>query len=365
VRAIGREASSDGVEVLSEDEVVQPRVRIGYGTAFDVVIAAAAVADPIWRDTFAAGPETHVHVQVVAGDDFVRRVAAFGRYGWINLIGLMGSGEGPWDLGRLIAAVRSREPEDLHLIMLGGERRQLLDVVDEQTLRRALRGERRARTRLAAALTSDDLVIEVTPWLLETTSPAVQLAVVEILQTWQEQLLPPESEASLASALREHAAAAERIRATSPGRGYLEAVVGGLHYDPAGLDRVTSISTIQVAPIIIVVDGPTETVIVHPPPADRQRGLDGTQRLLELGRALGDKSRMELLTMLQGGERTAVELARQMRAPRTTLLHHLAILRAAGLVHVTVTPGGATLYRLRPEGFTELSSAARGFLQAP
>jgi DNA-binding transcriptional ArsR family regulator len=51
-----------------------------------------------------------------------------------------------------------------------------------------------------------------------------------------------------------------------------------------------------------------------------------------------------------------------MQAPRTTLLHHLAILRAAGLVHVTVTPGGATVYRLRPEGFAELSEAAGGFV---
>ncbi len=113
-----------------------------------------------------------------------------------------------------------------------------------------------------------------------------------------------------------------------------------------------------------MVDGRAQTVIVHPPAADARREPDPRQRLLELSRALGDKTRMELVTLLQDGEMTAVELARAMRAPRTTLLHHLAILRAAGLVHVTVTPGGATVYRLRRDGFTELSAAARGFIAA-
>jgi DNA-binding transcriptional ArsR family regulator len=341
---------------------VQPRVQIAHGTAFDVLISAAAVADPTWRDTFTAGPDTHARVLSTAGDDFVRRVAAFGRFGWINLVTLMASEPGPWDLDRLIAAVRASDPEDLHLVTLGGDRRQLLDAVDEPTLRRAVRGDLGAKEQLTAALTSEDLVIEATPWLLGATSLDVQLAVLDLLQTWQDLLLPAEADAALASTLREHAAAAEAARATSSGRSYLEAAAGGLHYDPAGLDRVVSVSTTQVAPIVIVVDGREQTVIVHPPAAGSQGRPDGRQRLLDLSRALGDRTRMELLTMLQAGEQTAVELARGMQAPRTTLLHHLAILRAAGLVHVTVTPGGATIYRLRADGFAELAEAAASFI---
>ncbi len=81
---------------------MEPRVQIAHGTAFDVVIAAAAVADPTWRDTFAAGPSTYAQVLSATSEDFVRRVARFGRFGWINLVGLMASEPDPWDLGRLM-----------------------------------------------------------------------------------------------------------------------------------------------------------------------------------------------------------------------------------------------------------------------
>jgi DNA-binding transcriptional ArsR family regulator len=341
---------------------VQPRLRIAYGTAFDVAIAAAAVADQTWRGAFDAGPATHARALSVAGDDFVQRVAALGRFGWINLAEMMAAEPDPWDLGRLIATVRAQDPEDVHLVALGGHRRQLLDVVDEPTLRRGVRGNPDAKDRLVAALSSDDLVIEATPWLLGATSTEVQRAVVEVLHTWQELLLPAEAELDLASTLRDHADASRAVLATTSGRAYLDAAAGGLHYEPAGLDRVVSVSTTQVAPIVIVVDGRAQTLIVHPPLADALRQPDSRQRLLELARAVGDKTRMNLMTLLLSGEKTANELARGMHAPRTTLLHHLAILRAAGLIHVTVTPGGATVYRLQPNVFAELAEVSAEFV---
>jgi len=48
-------------------------------------------------------------------------------------------------------------------------------------------------------------------------------------------------------------------------------------------------------------------------------------------------------------------------APRTTLLHHLALLRGSGLVDLSVTAGEANVYRLRLEGFDQLAQAAKAF----
>ena len=340
---------------------MEPRVRIAHGTAFDVVLAAAAVADPVWRDTFEAGQRSFAQVVSSAGDDLVRRAARFGRFGWINLIGLMGFDPEPWDLSRLIGAVETATAEDLHLSVIGGNRRQLLELIDEPTLRSALRGPGTARDTLAAAGDSQRLVIESAPWLLDTPSEKVQETLLAVLRDWRDLVLPAAAERELASTLREQASAARAVLADTSGRGFLETAIGGLHYDPAGLDLVVSVSTPQVAPIVVVVDGSRYTTIVHPP-VGPSRGDDHDARLLELGRAVGDRTRMQLLSLLRGGERTAVELANGMRSPRTTLLHHLAILRAAGLIDVNVTRGGATIYRLRPEAFAELSGAAQAFV---
>jgi DNA-binding transcriptional ArsR family regulator len=341
---------------------VEPRVEIAQGTAYDLLMSAAAVADPRWRATFDVGSVTYERVRSAVGDDVVRRIAAYGRFGWINLVGLRPAGPAPWSLSGLAEEVRRTEPQRLHLVMLGGERRQLVEAVGGAVLKRAIAGEPAARTVLRAALGSDALVVDATAELVDASSGHVHADVVDLVETWRRAVLPATAEAALATTLRRQADAAERLLAASPGRGYLDVVIGGLTYQPAGLDRVVSVSSPQVSPVVVVVDGLRETVIVHPPLDEATAEPGDADRLLQLGRAVGDRTRLQILSRLRDGPLKAVELAEAMGAPRTTLLHHLAILRAAGFVHVTVTPGDATVYRLRPRGFTELSLAAGSFI---
>ena len=62
------------------------------------------------------------------------------------------------------------------------------------------------------------------------------------------------------------------------------------------------------------------------------------------------------------GPRTLVDLCATLDRPRTTLLHHLALLRAAGFVTLTVSAGEPNVYRIDPSGFDRLARAARGFV---
>ncbi len=338
------------------------RVEVAEGTAFEVLVAAAAVADADWRDAFTTGAARYAEALAMAGPEFVRRVAGFGRFGWLNLVGLLTRHPQPWDLGALISAVRESDPVALHLIAVGGDRQQLVAVVDEQTILAAVAGDQAARRELTAALASDDLVIDGTPWLVTGESAELQRAYVEVLETWRELLLATSDEKALADDLHRMADSARMRLATAHGQDYLRETIGGVHYSPAGLDRVLAVASPEVTPVIVVVDGRDETVILHPPREERQSAGQSSQRLLALSRAVGDKTRMRLVTELRDGERGAIELAQALGAPRTTLLHHLAILRAAGLIHVAVTPGDATIYRLRPEGFAELSRSAAEFI---
>lgn len=341
---------------------MSPRVEVAEGTAFEVLLAAAAIADPDWRQVFTTGPTVYADALAAGGPDFVRWVADLGRFGWINLIGLLTRVPLPWELDRLITAVRETSPADLHYLTVGGDRRQLVQAIDEARIRQALAGPPSARGELATVLAADDHVLDGTTWLLDASSNDVHGRVVDLLQGWQRLLLPEADEVTLGELLHRHAATARSRLAETTGRGYLDDTIGGLHYAPAGLDRVLVIVSPSVAPVVVVVDGRSETVILHPPNAHGSPVADGPARLLELSRAIGDRTRMRLLTRLRTGETTAVDLALALGAPRTTLLHHLAILRAAGLIHVTVTPGNATVYRLRPEGFDELAAAAADFI---
>lgn len=72
------------------------------------------------------------------------------------------------------------------------------------------------------------------------------------------------------------------------------------------------------------------------------------QRLVRLHRALGDESRLRILRMLRDRDLYLTEIAQALELSKPTAKHHLAQLRAAGLITMT-EEGGYTYYSLRRE----------------
>ena len=138
-------------------------------------------------------------------------------------------------------------------------------------------------------------------------------------------------------------------------------VAPGIHYGPGVLDDVVLVTSVRVAPIIVEHPEGDRTVIVHPPLGE-DGATDAGARLRDIGRAPGDATRLKVLQQLKGRERSLPELCEALDSPRTTLLHHLALLRGAGLIDLVVTAGEANVYSLRSEGFEDLGRAAKGFL---
>jgi DNA-binding transcriptional ArsR family regulator len=76
------------------------------------------------------------------------------------------------------------------------------------------------------------------------------------------------------------------------------------------------------------------------------------QPMVRLYRALGDSTRMHILRLLSERDWYLTELAQQLELSKPTMKHHLALLRAAGLVTVT-EEGSLTYYSLRRERVRE------------
>src|SRR5512146_1265328 len=62
------------------------------------------------------------------------------------------------------------------------------------------------------------------------------------------------------------------------------------------------------------------------------KGLDMSDTLLEFFKAMADESRLSIVGLLAGRERSVQELARALDLKEPTISHHLAILKAQGLV---------------------------------
>jgi DNA-binding transcriptional ArsR family regulator len=82
---------------------------------------------------------------------------------------------------------------------------------------------------------------------------------------------------------------------------------------------------------------------------------------VRLSKALGDEKRLRILRALADGEKTLMELADTFGVAKTTMHHHMIILRSAGLVTVGV---GSKRYRLRHETVPDVGALLSGYLGA-
>jgi DNA-binding transcriptional ArsR family regulator len=336
------------------------RTDVVSGAGFELLVRAAGVADPDWRHLL-GGSLASVVAERLDGDLEVR-LARVGRLGWLNLLPLLAGASTGHGADDLLAVVARTAPGRLHRVLLGGERRHVLDVVPATVVDRAAAGDGAARRELAAAYAGNRLVVSATDHVLDSPSARLHQEVVETLRLWAAHhgdLAAPGAETVLG--------AARRLRESGP-RSYLEQSIPGLTYGLREDDHVvvvlSSALSSALASVAVVVDGTRSTVIAHSPapvePLERPEA--DASHLLDLARAVGDRTRMRILAVLREQDRTAVRLSEELGAPRTSLLHHLAILRSAGLVQLDVAPGAPTVYRLRPEGLRQLSGLAARFV---
>jgi DNA-binding transcriptional ArsR family regulator len=85
------------------------------------------------------------------------------------------------------------------------------------------------------------------------------------------------------------------------------------------------------------------------------------QGVLRLHRALGDESRLRILRLLKDRDWYLTEIAERLELSKPTIKHHLAQLRAAGLVTLT-EEGGLSYYSLRRERLDDASSELKRYL---
>ncbi len=285
-------------------------VSFTSGEGYELVVAAVAVADERWRSVLTSGESTYLAARA-AGRELVRDAGRVGRLGWINLLPLLPGTDG--SRAALLGAVSDLDPDDLHQVVLGARR------------------------------TEPPRSSELTAWSRRTEPREVRDTCLRVLGD-----LP--DPAAVAHAVDDLSGRPEEV---------LERVAPGVRYDAVAGDLVLA-ATVAVHPVIVVVDQPGTTVVAHPPLADGEPD-DAAARLRLLARAAGDQTRMRVLQELRRGERTLPELCEAMAAPRTTLLHHLALLRGAGLIDVLVAEPHPNTYRLRESGFDDLARAARAF----
>jgi len=215
---------------------------------------------------------------------------------------------------------------------------------------RVLDGERELRNE-AVALWPEEYRVAIGR-LLDDPDGELR-ALRRVLRAWRERFEPIEPRVARMEERDVAARRADLERLTLAD--FVEQATGGIRWVPEpGTRRLLLCPSYFTRPYNYVFGGREWHMFAYPL---AESALDGDRGAvpaasIRLFKALGDESRLRILRLLASGDLYLTEIAERMGLTKPTVSHHLAQLRAAGLV--TITDAGAlTYYTLRRDRIAE------------
>ncbi|WP_106767740.1 ArsR/SmtB family transcription factor [Paenibacillus faecalis] len=145
--------------------------------------------------------------------------------------------------------------------------------------------------------------------------------------------------------------------------GLIEYATGGVVLDDIPVDSILLFPGVHFRPINTYCFYDNVLLIQYPVDIPEENEDDPPIVLLRMTEALADPERLKLLRYLATEPKTVNDMAASLRQPYDKLMHHLIILRAAGLLRSHVNAGDhMERFSLRPDGASELQMFFESYL---
>jgi DNA-binding transcriptional ArsR family regulator len=313
-----------------------PPVRVLTGLAFELVAELAAFTSGPARTALDAGKPWVREVRRRAGPELITQVERYDLniYGQLATVAL--EAPEPRDVASLIRKLQRLEPDVLHRRLLGADSQMNRAMVGPDAFERALAGHAEARAELRSEMAGGGAAGDAFLRVLDSTPSAIKQEVLGIVGDWADRVLPGLAAAAWAAIDRD-ARAKEAQLATRTPQAVIEMATHGVSYEPpTWIREAVLVPTVALRPFVVPVEL-REIVLFLYPVADDALGADAAappRRLVKVAAALGDELRLRILHALGNDELSASEIAERLAVDRTTIHHHLGILRSAGLLTI-------------------------------
>jgi DNA-binding transcriptional ArsR family regulator len=316
-------------------------VTVEARPAYELLMTLMAVADPAERAGYEIGPEWFARVEEAAGPALmaaIDRLSAGCAWPFGNVLGLAIDTPEPRDGEALLRHLDSLNDRDIHLALLGYTLRPFRRATQPEVIAAAADGDRDARRQFLSSSFPDH-----SSWpgaarrLLDLGAADAASLLRQIIGEWQSRVFAAEGPTLMAVADRA-AAETRQLLATSGPSQVIDQATRGWDYVPEpGVTHVILAPSVVQRPWVVTADhGDTRIFCfsVGDESLAAAASDDPPAFLVRRLRALADERRLRLLRRLNRERGTLQELATEFELPKTTLHHHLAILRAAGLIHL-------------------------------
>ena len=344
-----------------------PSVHVAVGASFELLAALWAFLDDERHPAYEVSSDLIRHEERYLGTDAVaiRRFAGGSLRFWDHVLGLAMDAGGDYDIDGLFRLIETIDAAELRLHLLGRWNAHVLRMVTADQIEAAASGDAAAQRGLRRASYPDEASWQKAMRLILRADPEhLRGELLHVLRLWHEKAFAPDQERLLAMLERE-AVAVRRQAVRTDGLGILDRVTDGLRWAiDASLTDVLMAPSYAARPIVFYVEHRSTTLVLFPVSEESVLGdeFGPPGRLVKLVKALADEGRLKVLYALRDQELTGAEIAQRLGVPRTSLWHHILILRSAGLVRATKGTGNQSTYALQEEVLPQVSELLEQFL---
>jgi len=311
------------------------------------------------------GPEWLTEIQKATPEDLRDEMASLGGpHVWLSLIGLIASAPHPHDPDRILGWLAAINPQRL--------RRWMLFYIgynaDPGLIEEAADGDLDAVRRILEGHKDADFVDQLVS-VFEIPGQELRDRMVAAIGRFRTEVYArhePESTAAIG-----RAAAAQRATSTrESAKAVIEEVTNGLDYEiPLGVSRVVLVPSVVLRPLSLI-DQHRDTLVVFYGMADEFIDSDPEAPpswLVKTYKALSDDRRLRILRRLSETEASLDDLVELLGLSKSTVHHHMSVLRAAGLVRVriqgTKEAKETKTYALRPQSLANAGAFLDSYIK--
>ncbi len=331
-------------------------VQLEYSLLWECAMGIAAVTNTPLLHTLEKPAEEWKRLKASLSEGMPEQLAFVEKHNtWKALLQLLHQ-EAFASLPAFLDYIGRLAPEELKSICL-----PYLGIEHQDPRKRAASGDRKAMQELQKLASGNPFFPAYIAFICKTDPAELKRHLTEVMSGWYGTVIEPEAEQLLAVLIRDSEAKRSMQQRMSPEE-LVEWATGGVAYSPEpSVRRVLLIPQIVYRPWTVEADIEGTKVFHYPVASDSIHPADKylpDASLVLKHKALGDEIRLRIVKLLSEEDRSLQDLTDRLNIGKSTIHHHLKLLRAARLVDIRDAK-----YRLRTKAIDSLGQELADFLQ--
>jgi DNA-binding transcriptional ArsR family regulator len=353
-------ATNPNVRDFTETAPARVRLEVDPSPAYELLLEMFVLESAQEADDFTVGSEWVEAARNRLADGLRSELDELGTKGeiWLTLLGMVYDTPAPKTIDAFISRIAALDPLQLRSAMLANAWFTKKGNVDPATVAEAVAGSAEALAHLAQVADECDCGPG-WAYILGMSPESAQRLLVKTLQAYAET-----ADAEGMSELLDRDARAKRaLASTLPTSELVERATNGITFENrAGVAGVILVPSVVLRPLVVITEHGAMRMFCYPINEEALTAQPGAPPswLVDYYKALGDDKRIRLLTILAEGEASLTELVDRLDLAKSTVHHHLRMLRTAGFVRVTV--GDEHRYSLRPDALAQAGPLLETYL---